>query len=114
VTYTGVTPSQPVRLYRSAAVTGTGLDQYLDLTIEVGTGGGFGTCTGFTPTGTISTGTLQAFMTARTDFSTGLSTTWTPSGSPQTRVFRFTLSVQDTNAAQAKNANFGFTWEAQN
>lgn len=113
VTYTGTTPTQPVKLYRSGAVTGTGLDQYLDMTVDVGTGGSSTSCTGFTSTSTLYTGTLQSFMGTYLAYGSGLSSGWTPSGSPQSRTFRFSLAVQDTNATQGKNVGFGFTWEAQ-
>lgn len=112
VTYSGTTPTQPVKLYRDAAVGGTGLESYLDLTVEIGSGGSFGSCAGFSGS-TLSTGTLASFMSTRLDYSSGLSSGWTPSGSPESRTFRFSLSVQNDNNAQGKTATFGFTWEAQ-
>jgi hypothetical protein len=112
VTYTGNLPPAPVKVYRSAVVTGTGLDQYLDMTIEAGTSGTFSNCTGFTGS-SIYSGTMQNFMTTYQGWSTGLSTAWTPSATPQTRTFRVTLTLQDNNAAQGKSVGFGFTWEAQ-
>ena len=114
VTYTGTIPTQPVKIYRSGTVTGTGLDEYLDLDIEIGTGGTYANnCAGFTSSGNVYNGTLKAFATTHTAYSDGATTTWTPSANPQTRTFRFTLEVQDTNTAQGKTAGFGFTWEAQ-
>ena len=114
LTYTGATNlTQPVTLYRNAAPTGTGLEQYLDLTIDIGTGGNNTSCTGFTSTSQIYTGTLATFLTNRTSYANGLNTTWTPSATPQTRTYRFTLAVQDNNAAQALTTGFGFTWEAR-
>jgi hypothetical protein len=115
VTYTGTPATRQVHLYRAAAVTGSGLDQYLDLDVEIGTGGSFGNCDGFTASGAaIYTGTLRDFATNRLDYASGVTTGWTPNASPQSRTFRVTLQVQDTNAAQGLNAGFGFTWESRN
>jgi hypothetical protein len=115
VTYNGdLTPSAAIQLYRSAANTGTGLDQYLDMVIEVGTGGAYGNCTGFTPTSTIFTGnTLQYFSNNHLAYGSAVSTAWTPTGAGQSRTFRFSLTLQDNNAAQGLNTTFGFTWEAR-
>ena len=114
VTYQGdITPSSPIQLYRSGANTGDGLDQYLDLDVEVGTGGAFGNCTGFSATSTLFNNTLQNFAATHLDFASALGTAWTPTGAGQSRTFRFTLTLQDNNAAQGLSAGFGFTWEAR-
>ncbi|MEZ5323147.1 MAG: hypothetical protein R2698_13930 [Microthrixaceae bacterium] len=114
VTYNGtITTGAPIQLYRSGVPTGTGLETYLDATVEIGTGGSFSSCTGFTPSSTIVTGTLADFLTTKTSYATAQSTGWTPTGSGQSRTFRVTLTMQDDNAAQAKSVNFGFTWEAR-
>lgn len=112
VTYNGTAAlAAPVRLYRSGANTGT-LDTYLTMGIDMGTGGAFADCSGFVPSSTLYAGSVSAFSTARTDFTSGLSTAWTPAPG-QSRVFRFTLSLADDNTAQNKSATFGYTWEAQ-
>lgn len=115
VTYNGdLTVGAPVQLYRSGATTGTGLDQYLDLVVEVGTGGSFGSCAGFTPTSTLFTGaTLQSFASTHTAYASALSTAWSPTAAGQNRTFRFTISLQDNNAAQGLDATFGYTWEVR-
>lgn len=115
VTYNGdLTPASAVQLYRSGVITGTGLDQYLDLVVEVGTGGTYSDCTGFTPSSTIFTGsTLQGFASTHQAYASALDTGWTPTGAGQARTFRFTISLQDNNAAQGLNATFGFSWEAR-
>lgn len=113
VSYTGTsTPPAAVRLYRNAANTGTGLDTYLDLTIEVGTGGSFSSCSGFSATSTLYTGTVANFASSYTGYGASLSTGWTPTPS-SSRTFRYSLSLQNDNAAQGKNATFGYTWEVQ-
>lgn len=114
VTYQGdVTPSSAIQLYRSGANTGSGLDQYLDLDIEIGTGGSFGSCAGFSASSTLFNNTLQNFAATHLDFASAIGTGWTPTGAGQSRTFRFTLTLQDDNAAQGLSAGFGFTWEAR-
>ena len=64
VTYSGTIVPAPIRMYGST--TGT-LDTYLDAIIEIGTGGSFGDCTGFTPTSTLFTNTLANFSATHTN-----------------------------------------------
>ncbi|WP_433064989.1 hypothetical protein [Dactylosporangium sp. CS-033363] len=111
VQYTG-TLAATVKLYASST-SGT-LAPYLDLTVEEGSGGGYGSCTGFTPATTLSTGTLAAFGAARTGFGTGVGT-FAPSGTA-TKVYRFTYQVQfaTPDSAAGTSATAAFTWEAQN
>jgi hypothetical protein len=113
VTYTGSVNPLPVLLYAAAPPTGT-LGQYLNLTIDIGndTAAPFRDCTGFSSTATLYTGTLASFMTVHADYLTGLST-WDPAGGPETRTFRFRLSVQDVPAAEGQTATFGFSWETR-
>jgi hypothetical protein len=113
VTYTG-TVTAPVKLY-AGALGGTGLAPYLNIQIEKGTGTTFGsTCTGFTG-GTViyTTNTLSTFASAKTDYTSGVATGWSPTGSGQTQAFRFTMSVADNNLANGLNCTLPFTWEAQ-
>jgi len=113
VTYTGSLPSS-VRLY--GATGGSGLDQYLDLTVTRGTiaGPSFDSCPGFTPDGgggVIYSGTLAAYPDA---YAAGLVD---PDGSwmnGESRAYRFSVSVQDDGGAQGLNATQSFTWEARN
>jgi hypothetical protein len=118
VTYTG-SLSAGVRLYTTTA--SSALDPYLNVTVEKGSmpvGTVFPNCTGFVPEATIApTGTLQAFKTARTGWANGLAafpgaqTAWNTGNS---LVYRFTVQVQNTYAAQGLTGLVGFTWEAQN
>lgn len=113
VTYTGTVDPTAVLVYIDAAPTGT-LAPYVNLTIDIGadTADPFGSCTGFTPSGTVYTGTLSGFATAHAAYATGVST-WDPVGSPETRTFRFRLSVQDNAAAEGLTSTFGFSWETR-
>ena len=92
VTYTGTVDPTAVLLYANAAPTGT-LTPYLNLTVQMGTDNTpvFGDCAGFTSG----------------------ATTWNPIGSPETRTFRFEISVQDVTAAAGKSSTFGFSWETR-
>jgi len=118
VTSTGSLPST-VKLYGTNAATTNALASNINLTVEQGTGGGFGSCTGFTPattSGTLYSGTVAGFGTASTNFATGVGT-WAPTGSgSESRVYRFTYTLSSTapNTVQGGTAALGFTWEAQN
>lgn len=116
VTSNGSLPSA-VKLYGTGYNATNGLGSSISLTITQGTGGSFGSCTGFTALGTgagLYSGTLAGFSAA--NFATGLGT-WTPTGTAgETRTFQLSYTV-DTNApnsTQGGSASLGFTWEAQN
>jgi hypothetical protein len=113
VTYTGSVDPTAVLLYSNGAPTGT-LAPYLNLTIDIGadTADPFRTCTAFVSSSTIYNGTLADFATNRGSYATGLST-WDPVGSPETRTFRFRISVQDDAAAEGLTTTFGFSWETR-
>jgi hypothetical protein len=89
------------------------------MTVTQGTGGSFGSCSGFAPLGTgasVYSGTLAAFGSSATDFATGQGN-WAPTGTgSETRVFQFTytLAANTPDTAQGGTAAIGFTWEAQN
>jgi hypothetical protein len=109
VDYAGSLASN-VRMYGSASGS---LGQYLDVTIDVGTGGGIGDCTGFTGGTNLYTGTLSNFASTRTDFTNGLQG-WNGATNPSSRTYRIRVTLQDDNAAQGLSASADFTWEAQN
>ncbi len=109
VTYSGSLTPADVRMYGTSAGA---LAPFLDTTIEIGTGGNFGNCTGFTPTSTLYTGTLDNYSTTHTNWATGLAA-FTAAANPTVRTFRFTVDVQNNPAAQSQSATADFTWEAQ-
>ncbi len=111
VTYSGSLTPAEVSLY--GVVSGTGLDDYLDLVVEVGHGGAGPECERFTPMATVFSGTLAGFGVRHSDFADGLRA-WTPATSPEVRSYRFTVTLQDDNRAQGKSATATFSWEAQN
>jgi len=112
VSYTGTVDAQ-VRIH-GITTAGTGLDGYLDLTIERGTG----TCAAFVPSVTVWDGTngdLGVFLSTATDYSTGADTWSVTGGLPNEMVpFRVTATVQDDNGAQGLDTTVTFTWEGQN
>jgi hypothetical protein len=113
VTYDGTVDPLPVKLYAAGPPTGT-LGQYLDLTVEVGTRAtpAFRDCTGFGAASTLYTGTVAGFAGAHGTAASGVGT-WDPGVGTETRTFRFTLSVQDTAAAEGLVSTFGFSWETR-
>jgi hypothetical protein len=113
VTYTGSVDPTAVLLYINAAPTGT-LGPYLNLTIDIGpdSSDAYRTCSNFTSSATIYNGTLSGFASTYGSYAAGLST-WDPIGSPETRTFRFRLSVQNDPNAEGLNSTFGFSWETR-
>jgi hypothetical protein len=112
VTYTGFTTGTHVKMF-TTAVSGD-LAPYLDVTVDEGTGATDAACTGFTddPAAAIFTGTLAAFGTAATSYATGVGD-WQPAGSPVTRTYRISTTVQNDANAQGKTAAATFNWVAQ-
>jgi predicted ribosomally synthesized peptide with SipW-like signal peptide len=121
VDYTG-SLSASVKLYGSTG--GTGLDQYLDLTVTRGTkSSGFDSCGDFSPDGTdyigsgpgvIYSGTLQGYPDgygAGIADAPGAPENWT---NGETHAYKFVVTVQNDGAAQGLNASQVFTWEARN
>jgi hypothetical protein len=109
-----------VKLYATNPATTKNLAANIDLTISQGTGGSFGSCTGYTklPAGAdLYAGTLDQLGKTATGFTTGLGD-WAPVGgkTAETRTYQITYTVK-TNApdtTQGGTAALGLTWEAQN
>jgi hypothetical protein len=112
VTYGG-SVTAAVKLYVSAN-TGTPLQAYLDMVIEEGTVGTFASCTGFTATSTLYTGTLATAAASNNTYATGWSS-WAPTGAAQTRTYRFTytLNAATPDAQQGNSSTATFQWEAR-
>ena len=122
----GGTLDSGLRLY--GTTSGSGLDQYLDLTVTRGvynpSNPGFDSCTNFQPDGTnyigagngvIYDGTLQGFAD---DWATGLvdptnasPETWT---TDEIHIYKLEVTLQSDLGAQGKDATQTFTWEARN
>jgi len=112
VRYDGSIVPAPVVLHGASSGS---LGDYLDMTIEIGTGktytpGDTG-CSTFTGGQNIYTGTLTGFVNAHSGFSNALPTTWSAASTGQVKAFKFTMTVKNDNAAQGKSAQPTFTWE---
>lgn len=112
VTYSGDVATS-VRLYASASADVSSVAQYLDVVIEVGAGGGFGSCGAFVASSTIYSGTLSDFTTVKDSWANGVPG-WSPSG-PGSRVYKvsYTLNAATPSAKQGATTTATFTWEAQ-
>lgn len=139
VKYLGdITAGAVVRLYATnvvndPAVNGHYLSSYLQLQVEQGSGSTDTSCTGFggattifnsaTNFGPVSAtaiaGSLMDFTTNRTDYATGIATTWTPSTVSTTKSFRFTVTFPSSGSnstdtdLMGMTSTTGFTWEVQ-
>lgn len=109
VTYAGSLLDAEIKMYATSAGA---LDTYLDATVEVGNGGGFGDCVGFTPTSTLFDNTLENMSSTHANWSTGLDV-YTATASPESRTIRITIDVQNDTAAQNLSSTAAFHWEAQ-
>lgn len=103
-----VTPNVGVRL--TANPTGD-LAPYLNMTVERGTGGGFGSCAGFTPQATVYSGTLAAMPTTYSDAAAAAGE-WNPSTASETVTYRISGYVTDAQVIAGKTASATFTWAA--
>ena len=124
VTYTG-TLDADVKLYTTSTVNALG--SYIDLTIDKGTLSGantFPNCTNYVnETSGIFSGTLANFTTTKNNYTNGIAvnpgagTKWVTNDYV---VYRFTLTLQDNNAANGGaggallSGAHSFTWEARN
>jgi hypothetical protein len=116
VTSNGTLPAA-VKLYGTGLSTTNGLSSYINLTVTQGTGGSFGSCTGYTQAATnpsVYSGTLAGFTA--NSYATGLGI-WTPTGAAsEARTFQFTYTVSATppDTTQGGTASVNFVWESQN
>ena len=117
LTYSGSLDAD-VKLYTPSTVNASA--QYINLTIEKGTSDSstFPSCGTFTSQATVYNGTLANFAATKNSYASGIlafpgaQTAWAQN---DTLVYRFTLNVQDDNAAQGASSGLHtFTWEARN
>jgi hypothetical protein len=125
VIYDGSLPAS-VRLY--GTTTGSGLDQYLNLTVTRGSYNApepaFKSCTNFqadstdylgSGAGVVYSGTLQGYPdnygSGLVDPTSGSLESWITG---EDHVYRFDVTLQSDFSAQNKDATQTFTWEARN
>ncbi len=117
VTYSGtVADPSAVKLYSGGYTDSGTLADYLNVTVEEGTGGSFADCSGFVSGATIVSGTTVAgFDTSYTDYASGAGT-WDPASTPESRTYRVTveLDAATPNAQQGASVTaLAFVWEVQ-
>jgi hypothetical protein len=117
VTSTGSLAST-VKLYATNPASTKNLAANIDVTISQGTGGSFGSCTGYTPLAgaALYTGTLDALGKTATSYTNGLGG-WSPTGTAtESRTYQITYTVKADapDTTQGGTAALGLTWEAQN
>lgn len=117
VTYQGsIANPAAVKLYSGGYTDSGDFADYLNVTIDEGSGGTFGDCSGFLFENTIEpVGTLAAFDAAHTDYTDGAGA-WDPVGTPESKSYRFTVELDaatpDAEQGEAVTA-LAFTWEVQ-
>jgi hypothetical protein len=100
----GAAPGDAV--YVSATGVGGALADYLQLTVELGSGGSYGDCTAFTGA-QVWSGSLSDLAAASTG--SGIPTGWDPSAQP-VRSFRVSATLADVPAASGLAAAAKFVW----
>jgi hypothetical protein len=101
----GAQPGDSVTLTATSLI-GVDLPDHLVLTVDVGTGGVYGDCSGFSGT-TVWSGTLAALAAAAS--TDGIATGWQPASTPA-RSFRITVDVDSAAAAQGVTAAADLEW----
>ncbi|NND74488.1 MAG: hypothetical protein HKN44_05730 [Ilumatobacter sp.] len=85
--------------------SGGELDEFLDIEIDEGTGGGFGSCEDFSAERSVFSGTVDELSAEG----------WIDLGdlvnTGESKDFRITLNVQDRQEALGRSANLEFGWE---
>lgn len=119
VTYSGTLPAE-VHLYGAAGAS-SDLNDDLTVTVQRGTGGSFAgtepsngptSCTGFTSSTTVFTGSLTTFLSA-SDYASGEDTWAVTNG--DSSVYRFFVEFNTSDdSLQGGATDVSFTWEAQN
>lgn len=97
---------------------GTGLDEFVEMTIEIGEGGTTGDCTGFVAGDVVADGSLAGIWREHPTFETGLPVLITDSdgdgrSEDTTRTLRATATVVDDNAAMGLDTSFWLVVEAR-
>ena len=111
VTSTGTAPAD-VRLYATGASTSLGLSSWLDVTVQIGTGGAYAGCSGFKAAAVVYSGRLASFPA--NSWSAGKAS-WNTNGGADTRTYQVTvgLAADAPKSVQGGSAGATFVWEAQ-
>ena len=109
VTYSGTLVPADIRMY---ATSSGALAPFLDASIDVGTGGGYGNCAGFSFGSNLYNDTLSNLSGTHSNWATCLAT-FTAATNPSSVTLRFTIDVQNVPAAQGQTASADIIFEAQ-
>jgi len=111
-----------VRTYtQNLSKSAQGLEEHLKMTVDIGTGGSFNDCTGFTATSTpIVAQPLSTLATANNSFATG-GTSWKTAGTAgESKSYRATWTFDTTGMTQAQidalqgaQTSVDLVWELQ-
>lgn len=110
-----------VRAYSQNLITAKGLENRIKFDLELGTGGSFNDCTGFTSTANNTPEmSLATLSTTSRDFATG-GTPWKTAGTPgETQSYRGTwrfdtsgMSQEEINSLQGARVGIDVVWELQ-
>jgi hypothetical protein len=100
----------PVGIRLRGSLDGSGLGEYLRLTVDTGSGGHFGNCGGFNGAAALYDGSLADFVDQHHDYDSGLVAV-APSAHG-TKTFRLRVALDDVAAAQGRTATATFAWDA--
>ena len=117
VTYQGTIPDPSrVAIYSGGYTDSGDFADYLNITIEEGTGGTLTDCTLFVSADVIEeNGTLAEFDTNHFDYGSGAGV-WDPSGTPEAKSYKITVELDSDapNSEQGESVTgLTFTWEIQ-
>ncbi|GAA3338191.1 hypothetical protein GCM10017714_08360 [Curtobacterium pusillum] len=107
-----------VRDYAANLSSTTGLSEHIQFKVEVGTGGSFNDCTGFTPDGSTATfAPLSTVASASHNYDTG-SHPWDTDGTSESRSYRVTwqfntdgMTQQQIDSLQGSTVSADVVWE---
>ncbi|MYZ34175.1 MULTISPECIES: hypothetical protein [unclassified Streptomyces] len=105
-----------LKLYSNSPNWPSDFQSFINLKIEVGSGGTSGNCNGFTPHRSAFDGTLDQLVALNTDFRTGLGPWTLPGKPPNSLSFRvaWQFSPSAPDSAQSTDTNeASFIWEAR-
>jgi len=97
-----------------------GLENNLTMKVEQGTGGSYGSCTGFNPAATFDALPLATMFTSHSTFADGI-LQWDKATGTQSKTYKFTWTFDTTGMTQAqidglqgKSVRTDIEWELQN
>ncbi len=103
----------------NAVTSAAGLENHVMVTIDEGTGGGFGTCTGFTSAATVIPTMSLATLAGFTNYANGAGA-WAVSPGTQSRTYKITWTFDTTGLTQSQldglqgaSTGIDIQWELQ-